>query len=118
MNSLKITQLVENEIAKIDQLELIEVIQNHRTTPRVESREWNYGYASYDCWILIENSKLNCAIAFCESGFDPESPFGVLAAHRGDLSMGMDSEWYLSLEDAVRNSSLWNGENPPGYEVQ
>jgi hypothetical protein len=32
--------------------------------------------------------------------------------------MGMDSGWYAYLEDAVRESMAWEGENPPGYEVR
>jgi hypothetical protein len=33
-------------------------------------------------------------------------------------SMGMDSQWFVSLEDALRANPAWDGENRPGYEVR
>jgi hypothetical protein len=33
------------------------------------------------------------------------------------MNMGMDSAWFASLEDAVRESQAWDGENPADYEV-
>jgi hypothetical protein len=33
-------------------------------------------------------------------------------------SMGMDSQWFVSVEDALRNCPAWKGANPPDYEVQ
>ena len=44
-------------------------------------------------------------------------PWGLLFMSGEYMSMGMDSQWYVSLEDAFRESSAWEGENPPGYEV-
>jgi hypothetical protein len=29
--------------------------------------------------------------------------------------MGMDSQWFISLEEAFRDSMAWDRENPPGY---
>ena len=31
--------------------------------------------------------------------------------------MGMDSSWYLSLEDVFRESIAWHGDNLSGYEI-
>ena len=33
-------------------------------------------------------------------------------------NIGMDSGWFVTLEDAVRQCMAWQGENPPGYEIQ
>jgi hypothetical protein len=56
------------------------------------------------------------AIVYCSSGFGPRSPWGLLFLTRYP-NMGMDSQWFVSLEDAVRESMAWEGQNPPGYEV-
>jgi hypothetical protein len=34
------------------------------------------------------------------------------------MSLGMDSGWFAMLEGAVRESMAWDGDNPPGYEVE
>jgi len=33
-----------------------------------------------------------------------------------NISIGMDSGWFLSLEGAMRDSMAWDGPNPEGYE--
>ena len=35
-----------------------------------------------------------------------------------ELNIGMDSSWFASLEDAIRNSVAWDGHNPEDYEAQ
>jgi hypothetical protein len=34
------------------------------------------------------------------------------------MSIGVDSQWYISLEEAMRGSMAWDGPNPEDYEVQ
>jgi len=34
------------------------------------------------------------------------------------MSIAMDSAWFASLEDAMRESMAWDGPNPEHYEVQ
>lgn len=33
------------------------------------------------------------------------------------MSIGIDSGWFVSLEQAFRESLAWDEENPLGYEV-
>jgi hypothetical protein len=65
---------------------------------------------------------LHAACAICVAPadvreFGPRDPWGLLFIAGRHLSMGMDSGWFISLEDAVRASMAWDGKNPPGYEV-
>jgi hypothetical protein len=80
---------------------------------------WDHGEPgdTYSCWSVLEHHASNTAIAYCEQGFGPTYPWGLLFI-RDHLSMGMDSQWFTSLEDAVRESMAWDGVNPPGYEVK
>ena len=89
-------------------------------TPRVEDRGWDYGAEDqrYPCWIVMEHHQSNTAIAYCEYGFGPKCPWGLLFISGPHMGIGMDAAWYLRLEDAFRESMAWEGENPHGYEVR
>ena len=119
MNCNEISTLIETEISKICQLELIEAVSRNRIEPRVEDRDWDYGEPdqTFPCWIVLEDKSRNVAVAFCDQGFGPAYPWGLLFVSGPDMSMGTDASWFLSLEDAVRSSSLWTGANPPGFEI-
>jgi len=52
------------------------------------------------------------------SAFGPGFPWGLVFLSGPHMNIGMDSNWYSTLECAVRESMAWDGENPPGYQVQ
>jgi len=83
-------------------------------------REWDYGEAhqEFPCWIVLEHQPSNTCIAYCEEGFGPVSPWGLLFISRAHLNIGMDSGWFTRFEDAFRESMAWSGQNPADYEVQ
>jgi hypothetical protein len=111
--------LIQAEITRISQPELRSRINSLLVPVRCELREWDYGEPgqTHPCWIVAEHSESNTAFAYCEFGFGPRYPWGLLSAHGQHMSMGMDSGWFTSLEEAFRGSFAWEGENPPGYEV-
>ena len=110
---------IESAIAKIVQSELVELIRNLRVSVRCEPREWDYGIdqQTWPCWIFAEYPESNTAFAYCEQGFGPRNPWGLLAISGEFMSMGMDCGWFSSIEDLFRDSMAWSGENPAGYEV-
>jgi hypothetical protein len=114
----QIDALFERELSRITQPDLVALIKRLRVPTRFEDRPWDYGTKgqTFPCWIVLEHAESDTAVAYCSSGFGPASPWGVLFLAR-QLSMGMDSQWFVSLEDAARESMAWDGENPPGYEV-
>ena len=87
--------------------------------PRMEERDWDYGPAGqrYPCWLVLEHPLSNTGIAYCDQGFGPGAPWGLLFLKGDHLSMGMDAGWYSSLEDAFRESMASDLPTPPGYEV-
>ena len=119
MQGADIEALVAQQIARISQPDLVQTIRCHLVPPRCEHRPWDYGAPdqTYPCWIVTEHRPSNTCIAFCESGFGPSCPWGLLCLSGQHLSMGMDSQWFISLEEAFRDSMAWEGENPPGYQA-
>jgi hypothetical protein len=115
----EIEKLVAEQIARISQKDLAGTIRSLLVSPRLEQRPWDYGAPdqTYPCWIVAEHKPSNTAFAFCESGFGPKCPWGVIFISGPHPSIGADYSWYTTLEDAVRESFAWEGENPPGYEV-
>ena len=113
-------QLVEAEINRVSQLDLVTRLRELLVQIRCEQREWDYGEPrlTYPCWIVAEDAASNTAIAYCEHGFGPSYPWGLLFIRGTYMSMGMDSGWYTSLEDAIRDSMAWDGVNPPDYEMR
>ena len=114
-----IEALVEREIERIEQPDLVALAQSLRTSPRLEHRPWDYGEEgqTYPCWIAFVHQPSNTAVAYCSEGFGPTYPWGRLSLIE-PRSMGMDSQWFASVEDALRNCAVWVGKNPPGYEIQ
>jgi hypothetical protein len=82
--------------------------------PTAELRDWDYGEKGqqYLCWIVFERD--SCEIAFCENGFGPRTPWGLLwPLDHSHSSMGMDSGWYKTFMEtffdsyAVRELPIW-----------
>ena len=88
-------------------------------TPYPVERDWDYGNSGerFVCWTVLEHPDSNTGIAYCAQGFGPKHPWGLVFLSGPYMSIGMDSGWYASLEDAMRESMAWDRPNPPGYEV-
>ena len=115
---IDIEGFVQAELNRMD-AELAAALRPLLVVPHVEQREWDYGSdnQTYPCWIVLEHDPSNTAIVYCAEGFGPASPWGLLFLRGEHLSMGMDSGWFSSLEDAFRGSMACDLPAPPGYEV-
>src|SRR5262245_49511978 len=115
-----IHQKVLAELSGVSDVECAHAIRQLLVAPRCEQREWDYGPAgqTHPCWIVLEHRATDTCIAYCERGFGPSCPWGLLFIEGPWLNMGMDYQWYTYLEDAFRQSQAWSGENPEGYEVR
>ena len=71
--------------------------------PYCQHRPWDYGDPgdTLPCWIFYEDPARDLAVAYCDSGFGPRTPWGLLWLKRGPSNMGMDSSWFARLEDLV-----------------
>lgn len=106
--------LVRAELIRIADSNVRDAISRLLVTPRCEDRGWDYGpsLSTYPCWIVLEHRASGTAIAYCEHGFGPRCPWGLIWLDGG--SMGMDSAWFKSLEDAFHES--WASEDRPRLE--
>lgn len=120
MTAEEISNLVEREIERIGEPELVHRIRELLVVPYPVERDWNYGAPGqkFTCWTVVEHQESNTGIAYCEDGFGPSYLWGLMFLSGSHMDMGMDCNWYASLEDAMRESMAWEQPNPPGYEVQ
>jgi hypothetical protein len=114
-----VDRLVQGELGRISEPALVNAIAPFLVTPRLEDRAWDYGSPdqTYPCWIVLEHPPSKTGIAYCAEGFGPANPWGLLFLSGQHLSTGMDSGWYMTLEDAFRQSMACSLPPPAGYEV-
>jgi hypothetical protein len=96
-----------------------DLVHRLRVEPYPVERDWDYGKPDerYVCWTVLEHRPSNTGVAYCDAGFGPASPWGLVFLSGPHMNIGMDSAWFATLEGAVRDSMAWDGPNPPGYEV-
>ncbi len=71
--------------------------------PSPVMRGWDYGTEdeAYPCWSVLEHNASNTGIAYCESGFGPSFPWGlVFFTGTENMSIGMDSGWFQCFLEA------------------
>jgi hypothetical protein len=114
MTATEVTSLVEKQLALIEVARVQERIRRFLVSPYPVAGSWDYGKEdqTYVCWIVLEHRESESGIAYCEEGFGPAMPWGLMwlkGSHR--YRIGMDSGWFDSLVDAFRESCAW--EEPP-----
>ena len=115
----QIQTLVETELTRIDDPRVITHIRSLLVEPTVVLREWNYGVPgqTYPCWSVLNHTQSNTGIAYCEFGFGPRAPWGLVSLSGASINMsiGMDSGWYPSLLEAYFES--WASVDLPIWRV-
>jgi hypothetical protein len=103
-NSLK--NLVEHELDRITDARVTSQICGLLVELIPVPRDWNYGVKGqqYVCWNVLEHHPSNTAIAYCQSGFGPRTPWGLVALEGPHMAMGVDSGWFPSLMEAYFES--------------
>jgi hypothetical protein len=114
-----IDRFVDDELARISDPVVVAAIRRLLVPPYAVEREWDYGRPGekYPCWTILEHPPSNTGIAYCDKGFGPSHPWGLVFLSGTYMSIGMDCAWYATLEGAMRESMAWDRPNPPGYEV-
>jgi hypothetical protein len=115
-SSAEVKQIVGEPVAPIADADLRDAAARVLIEPMLRDVPWDYGKEreTFPCWIVGDlRPSLPYLIAHCDHGFGPEEPIGIIDA---DLSsMGMDAQWFKSLEGALR--SVRFGRNPSGCEI-
>ncbi len=124
----QIQALVDAELSALIDQRVVSHIRSLLVAPTAIMREWDYGAPgqSYPCWSVLDHPKSSTGIAYCEFGFGPRSPWGlVFLSGTSRMSIGMDSGWYESFMEvffesrAATELSVWRvfkqeGEAYPG----
>ena len=105
--------LINGELEHLSDARVREHIRGLLVEPEVVLRHWDYGQAGeqYPCWAVLNHPASNTGIAYCESGFGPRNPCGLVGL--GDRSIGMDSGWFPTFLEAYFDSfaatdlSIW-----------
>jgi hypothetical protein len=98
--------LIEDELARVADARVTTHIRSLLIEPAPILRDWSYGAEGqqYVCWTLLEHHPSNTGIAYCESGFGPGAPWGLVSLRGPDMSIGMDSSWYTNFLQAYFES--------------
>ena len=106
----EIAALVEREIRTISDSRLARRIRELLVPPYAVDRAWDYGAPGqrFTCWTILEHVQSNTGIAFCLEGFGPSYPWGLVSLEGPHMGIGMDSGWFVSLEEAMRDSMAWD----------
>jgi len=100
--------MVESELALISDARVTAYIRQLLVEPAVMMRGWDYGSDGdqYPCWTVLRHVSSNTGIVYCEFGFGPRSPWGLvkLEGDEAMTSIGMDSGWFTSFLQAFFDS--------------
>jgi hypothetical protein len=101
--------LIERELELVSDARVVAHIRGLPVEPKVVMRDWNYGKPGeqYPCWSVLAHTASNTGISYCEYGFGPRCPWGLVwlgSEHPKHLSIGMDSGWFSRFMDAYFNS--------------
>ena len=102
----EILLLVDKASALLQDARVVAHIRSLIIDPTKVDREWDYGDPGqlYSCWDILKHVDSNTGIAYCEFGFGPRSPWGLVSLFGENMSMGMDCGWYVSFIEAYFES--------------
>ncbi len=122
--------LIETEVSKVTDARVLNHIRKSLIEPAQITRQWDYGGPgqSYLCWAVLKCLESSAGIAYCEFGFGPLRPWGLInLPGSADASMGMDCEWFSTFIDAYLESAaselpIWrifeeDGDKYPGSAI-
>ncbi|HEY4345402.1 MAG TPA: hypothetical protein VGN05_13715, partial [Parvibaculum sp.] len=108
---------VERELEHLRDIRVIKHIRDLLIESLPVIRGWDYGEPEeqYTCWTVLAEKGGTTGIAYCEKGFGPSHPWGLVSLTTNKdvpASMGMDSSWYQTFlsayfESAAADLHIW-----------
>jgi hypothetical protein len=98
--------LIAGELAGVSDARIVKHVRELLIEPEPVLRDWDYEKGQqYLCWTVLKHDS-GTGIAFCENGFGPKCPWGLvwLEGKGGYRSMGMDSAWFTTFVQAYFDS--------------
>ena len=100
-------QLIAQELETVADQRVQAHVRSLLVEPAPILRDWDYGKPGqqYACWSVLNHDSSNTGIAYCEEGFGPKRPWGLVHLSGEDrMSIGMDSGWFGTFMDAYFDS--------------
>ena len=109
---VEVRELVEAGLSRLGP-DLRARVEQLLVEPYVVDRQWSYGAGKYPCWTVLEHTRSGTGIAYCDFGFGPERPWGLVwlqgdGVNTDRMGIGQDSAWFSSLEEAFIDSFASN----------
>lgn len=104
-----IARLIAGELSVLSDDSVKQAVLHGLVDPRPIPLDWDYGTLGqqFEGWVVFDHeAESDTLIVYCEHGFGPRSPWGLVFAtpHQGNRSMGMDSGWFRSFMEAFWDS--------------
>ena len=103
--------LIERELERVSDDRIVAFIRRLLVEPDPVPRDWDYGEPGqqFVCWTVLDDSAgSDTGIAYCDQGFGPRCPWGLVSISKGrgapGGSIGMDSGWLPTFLDAFFES--------------
>jgi hypothetical protein len=111
MDAADVAKLFDEELSRIRDARIVAALRRFQVPIRCEQRRWDYGSKgqTYPCWVVADDCDSATSFVYCEFGFGPRQPWGLLnmADSPNPQSMGGDWGWFATLEAAFRDSYAW-----------
>jgi hypothetical protein len=117
ISAAQIKSWIAEALRSVPDVRIADHIRAHQVEPTPELRDWDFGARGqqYPCWIVLKHPPSNTAIGFCDRGFGPWHPWGLLwtGGEGNPMSMGQDFCWYRSFllayfeSQAVCDLPIW-----------
>ena len=109
-----IQKLIERELLAVSDTRIRDHVKKLLIEPKAVVRDWDYGSdgEAYTCWTVLEEENSNVAVAYCQEGFGPTFPWGLVAVKGRMMSIGMDCAWFETFlqayfESAASSIPIW-----------
>jgi hypothetical protein len=100
----QLIEILEQELAAIEDVQARQQIATVLVDPALMQCGWDYGPPgqAFPCWKVGHDPEgRSVGIVYCESGFGPRSPWGLVWLHEAIPSMGQDSGWFQTFREAA-----------------
>jgi hypothetical protein len=110
MDAGELRTVLGAELGKLRAVEDQTRLADHLVEPSELRCAWDYGEPgqTYPCWLVAEVRARDVGIVFCEHGFGPKCPWGLIRLPKPDdpapPHMGDDSSWFDTLAEAFDNA--------------
>ncbi|HXC54867.1 MAG TPA: hypothetical protein VNU97_06205 [Rhizomicrobium sp.] len=106
VDAAMLKSLIAQALPRVSDARILANIRELLVEPAPILRDWDYGEKGeqFVCWTVLEHPASNTGIAYCESGFGPRCPWGLVFLTGDYISIGQDSGWFENFLDAYFES--------------